>query len=117
MPFNVSKGKVMHLGNRNQKAEYKFLGQSILEIKNRKGAYGQSYLLRKKAFLCYFKLRACMCMHACVWYGLSYLSREKVFSLFHVHTHMHTPTSAHAPTLAFSVHLREKWKYIFSWKI
>ena len=36
MPFNVSKCKVMHLGNRNQKAEYKLLGQRILETKEEK---------------------------------------------------------------------------------
>ena len=36
MPFNVSKCKVMHLLNRNQKAEYKLLGQKIQETKEEK---------------------------------------------------------------------------------
>ena len=31
MPFNVSKCRVMHLGNRNQKAEYDLLGQRIVD--------------------------------------------------------------------------------------
>src|SRR3989442_13197844 len=36
MPCNVSKCKVLHLGNRNQKAEYKLLGQRIPATKEEK---------------------------------------------------------------------------------
>ena len=36
MPFNISKCRVMHLGNRNQKAEYDLLGQRIVETKEEK---------------------------------------------------------------------------------
>ena len=36
MKFNISKCKIMHIGNRNQKAEYKLLGQMIQETKEEK---------------------------------------------------------------------------------